>query len=297
MIAGRLLKQFIAVAEELHFARAAERLHMAQPPLSQAIKHLEEIVGARLFDRSRHFVALTPAGQAFLDEARNLLTAGQKAIDTARRISEGKAGRVRIGFVGSVSYALLPRLLRDLRSRHPAIEPDLRELTSQQQIDELAAGRIDIGVVRLPLSNASDLSLRTIDTERFIAVLPKHHRLARARSIRMRDLAGEIFMTFPAAKIPGLHAKFLMACDEAGFSPKIALEAWQMAGMVSLVAADMGIALLPAQVRSTSHPDVVYKTLADKSDHLELKVALAWHPDNHSAGVTSVLSLFDPAVS
>jgi len=293
VIAGRLLNQFIAVAEELHFARAAERLHMAQPPLSQAIKHLEEIVGARLFDRSRHFVALTPAGQAFLEEARNLLAVGQRAIDTARRINAGKAGRVRIGFVGSVSYALLPKLLRDLRSRHPDIETDLRELRSQQQVEELAAGRIDIGVVRLPLSNAGDLLLRTIDTERFIAVLPKHHRLARARSIRLRDLAGEAFMTFPAAQIPGLHAKFLMACDEAGFSPKIALEAWQMAGMVSLVAADMGIALLPAQVRSTSHPDVVYKALADKSEHLELKIALAWRPDNHSAGVSSVLSLFE----
>ncbi|MCK8780031.1 LysR family transcriptional regulator [Rhizobium sp. NTR19] len=295
MIAGGLSKQFIAVAEELHFARAAERLHMSQPPLSQAIKHLEEMVGVRLFNRSRHFVALTPAGEAFLEEARNLLATGQKAIDTARRINEGKAGRVRIGFVGSVSYALLPRLLRDLRNRHPAIEVDLRELRSQQQIDELAAGRIDIGIVRLPLSNAGDLSFRTIETERFIAVLPRHHRLARARSVRLRELAGETFMTFPADKIPGLHAKFLMACDEAGFSPKITLEAWQMAGMVSLVAAGMGIALLPAQVRSTSHTDVVYKTIADKTEHLELRIALAWRPDNHSAGVTSVLSLFGPA--
>jgi DNA-binding transcriptional LysR family regulator len=295
MIAGRLLNQFIAVAEELHFGRAAARLHMAQPPLSQAIKHLEDLVGVRLFDRSRHFVALTPAGRAFLDEAHQLLAVGQRAIDTARRISDGRAGRIRLGFVGSVSYALLPRLLSDLRSRFPAIEVDLRELTSQQQVEELRAGRIDAGIVRPPLSNAQEIALRTIETECFIAALPKHHPLARARAIRLRDLAGESFMTFPADQIPGLHAKFLMACDEAGFSPKIVLETWQMAGMVSLVAAGTGIALLPAQVRSTAHPEVVYKTLWDRSEHLKLKIAIARHQDNNAASVNSLLSLFEKA--
>src|SRR5580698_6408894 len=156
MIAARLLNQFIAVAEELHFGRAAARLHMAQPPLSQAIQNLEEMVGVALFARSRHFVALTPAGKVFLDEARALLAQGQQAIDAARRANEGVSGRVAVGFVGSVSYELLPRMLRQFRIRFPTIHIDLRELTSVEQIENLRTGKIDIGILRLPINDAAD---------------------------------------------------------------------------------------------------------------------------------------------
>jgi DNA-binding transcriptional LysR family regulator len=291
MIAGRLLSQFIAVAEELHFGRAAARLHMAQPPLSQAIKNLEEIVGVQLLARSKHSVSLTPAGRAFLEEARELIAHGQRAIDTARRASEGLTGRITIGFMGSVSYELLPRILREFRTQFPAIHVDLREQTSVEQIESLHASKIDLGIVRVPLNNAADLNMRTIEVERFIAVLPRDHRLAASRSLRLEDLAEAPFMIFPADKSPSLHAKFLMACDEAGFSPRIAHEAWQMASMVSLVAAGMGVALLPAQVRNSPHPGVVYKDLDNDSERLELKIAAAWRPDNISAGVHSMLSV------
>lgn len=296
MITGRLLTQFIAVAEELHFGRAAARLHMAQPPLSQAIKHLEELVGVQLLARSKHFVGLTPAGRAFLEEARELLARGQQAIDTARRASKGLTGRVTIGFVGSVSYELLPRILRAFRTRFPAIHVDLRELTSTEQIESLRARKIDLGIVRLPLNNAADIDLRTIETERFIAVLPKDHRLAKAATLRLEDLAEDPFMIFPAEKIPSLHAKFLMACEQAGFSPRIALEAWQMASMVSLVATGMGVVLLPAQVRNSPHPGVVYKDLDNRSEHFELKIAVAWRSEGISAGVHSLLSVLDGAM-
>jgi DNA-binding transcriptional LysR family regulator len=291
MVPGRLLTQFIAVAEALHFGRAATRLHMAQPPLSQAIKHLEELVGVKLLDRSKHAVSLTPAGRAFLDDARALLAQGQRAIDTARRASEGLTGRITIGFMGSVSYELLPRILRDFRTRFPAIHVDLREQTSVEQIESLHASKIDLGIVRLPLNNAADLNMRTIEVERLIAVLPRDHRLAASQTLRLEDLADAPFMIFPPDKSPSLHAKFLMACDEAGFSPRIALEAWQMASMVSLVAAGMGVVLLPAQVRSSPHPGVVYKDLNNDSEHLDLKIAAAWRPDNISAGVNSMLSV------
>lgn len=293
MIPGRLLSQFIAVAEELHFGRAAVRLHMAQPPLSQAIRHLEELVGVQLLTRSRHFVALTPAGGAFLEEARELLAHGQRAIDTARRASKGLTGRIAIGFVGSVSYELLPRILRDFRTQFPSIYVDLRELTSTEQIESLRARRIDLGIVRLPLNNAADMEVRTVAAERFIAVLPKDHRLADAETLRLENLADDAFMIFPPEKIPGLHAKFLLACEEAGFSPRITLEAWQMASMVSLAAAGMGVALLPAQVRTSPHPGVVYKELANQSEHFELKIAAAWRPDDISAGVYAMLSVLD----
>ncbi|BCG01257.1 LysR family transcriptional regulator [Paraburkholderia sp. PGU19] len=293
MIPGRLLNQFIAVAEEMHFGRAAARLHMAQPPLSQAIKNLEEMVGVQLFARSKHAVALTPAGRAFLDEARELIAQGQRAIDIARRASEGLTGRIAIGFMGSVSYELLPRILREFRTRFPAIHVDLREQTSVEQIESLHAGKLDLGLVRVPLVNAADLNMRTIEVERFIAVLPRDHRLAASRSLRLEDLAEAPFMIFPADKSPSLHAKFLLACDDAGFSPRIAHEAWQMASMVSLVAAGMGVALLPAQVRNSPHPGVVYKDLENDSEHLELKIAAAWRGDNLSAGVHSLLSVLE----
>jgi DNA-binding transcriptional LysR family regulator len=293
MISGRLLSQFIAVAEELHFGRAALRLHMAQPPLSQAIKHLEELVGVQLLTRSKHFVALTPAGGAFLEEARELLAHGQRAIENARRASQGLTGRITIGFVGSVSYELLPSILRDFRTQFPAIHVDLRELTSTEQIENLRAGKIDLGIVRLPLNNAADIDVRLVTVERFVAVLPRDHRLAGTETLRLEDLAGDAFMTFPPEKIPSLHAKFLLACEEAGFSPRIALEAWQMASMVSLVAAGVGVVLLPAQVRNSPHPDVVYKDLANQSAHFELKIAAAWRRDDISAGVHSMLSVLD----
>ncbi|KDR25543.1 LysR family transcriptional regulator [Caballeronia grimmiae] len=291
MISARLLAQFVAVAEELHFGKAALRLHMAQPPLSQAIRNLEEIVGVALLSRNKHFVALTPAGAAFLQEARELLVRGQKAIDVARRASQGLTGTITVGFVGSVSYALLPRILLNFRTVFPSIHIDLRELTSTEQIENLRAHRIDLGIVRLPLNNAADMELRTIATERLIAVLPQDHRLAGASTLRLRDLADDAFMIFPGDKIPSLHAKILLACEKAGFSPRIVLEAWQMASMVSLVAARMGVALLPAQVSGSPHPGVVYKELSDQSEHLELKVAAAWRPGVVSGPVRSMLSI------
>lgn len=293
MISTRLLEQFVAVAGELHFGRAANRLHMAQPPLSQAIKHLEAIVGVQLLARSRHGVAMTPAGSAFLEEAKEWLALGQRAIDTARRASEGLTGRITMGFVGSVSYALLPGILREIGARYPAIHVDLREQTSTEQIESLHTRKIDLGIVRLPLNNMGDIRTHVIHRERFIAVLPKDHKLAtrKAKAIRLEELAGDSFMVFPPDKIPSLHAKFLMACEEAGFSPRVRLESWQMASMVSLVASGMGVALLPEQVCASPHPGVVYKALSDRCAHLDLTIAAAWRADSVSAGLHPVLKL------
>jgi DNA-binding transcriptional LysR family regulator len=295
MLSSRLLKQFVAVAEQLHFGRAAHQLHMAQPPLSQAIKHLEELIGVQLLSRTKHSVTLTPAGLSFLEDAREWLAHERRAIDMARRAGKGVTGRATIGFVGSVSYALLPKLLREFRARYPEIHIDLRELTSTEQVDGLRNGRIDVGIVRLPLSDAADIALHVIETERFIAVLPRDHPLADKDGIHLRELEQENFMVFPPDKIPSLHAKFLFACEQAGFSPRIALQAWQMASMVSLVAAGMGVALLPAQVRNSPHQGVVYKDLLDVSEHLELKIAVAWRSEKQSAGVLAMQAVLGHA--
>ena len=291
MIAARLLNQFIAVAEELHFGRAAGRLHMAQPPLSLAIKHLEAQLGVTLFARNRHEVRLTAAGQVFLIEAKRLLQQGQRAVDATRRASEGSAGQVTLGFVGSVSYELLPRILHAFRDRHPNIHVDLRELISIDQIKSLRNNEIDLGLVRLPLGNAADFTLQTVATERFVAVLPASHPLAHHASLTLRQLQHEHFMVFPPDRIPSLHAKFMFACAQAGFSPSVTMEAWQMSSMVSLVAAGMGVALLPAQVQCIPHPGVVCKGLDDVSEHLELEIAVASRPDEKAAGVTAMRSV------
>lgn len=295
MLSGRLLRQFVAVAEELHFGRAAARLNMAQPPLSQAIKQLENLVGVELLQRSKRFVRLTPAGSVFLRHAQDLIAGEQDAIEDARLAAQGLIGRVTIGFVGSVSYDLMPRLLQDFRLRFPNILVDLRELTSKEQVEGLLSRKVDVGIVRLPLTNIADLQVRPIARERFIAVLPHDHKLAAAEQVRLEDLADESFMIFPADRIPSLHSKFLFACEDAGFSPRIILEAWQMPSMVSLVATGFGVVLLPSQVRSLAHAGVVYKDIATPSRHLDLEIAVAWRDDNASAGVRSFLSVLPQA--
>ncbi|WP_158284533.1 LysR family transcriptional regulator [Azospirillum sp. TSO35-2] len=290
-----MLRQFVAVAEELHFGRAAARLNMAQPPLSQAIKQLEILVGVQLLQRTKRFVRLTPAGSVLLEHARDMLAQEARAIESARLAAQGLIGRISIGFVGSVAYALLPRLLQDFRSRFPNIQVDLREATSKEQVESLLSRKIDVGIVRLPLPNVANLQVRVIERERFIAVLPAFHHLAAADSVILADLAEESFMIFPADRIASLHSKFLFACHEAGFTPRITLEAWQMPSMVSLVAAGFGTVLLPSQVRSLGHPGVVYKDINDASTNLDLEIAVVWRDDNMSAGVHSFLSVADPA--
>jgi DNA-binding transcriptional LysR family regulator len=293
MIAERVLRQFIAVAEELHFGRAAARVHVVQPALSRAIRQLEEQVGVELLSRTKRLVRLTPAGEVFLAEARDLLRQGEHALHAARRASQGFVGRVAIGFVGSLSYGLLPRMLREFRARFPTVEVELLELLSKEQIDRLQARKIDLGLLRLPVGNTAGLELRTIERERFVAVLPEGHRLAKAKSVRLADLADERWMIFPADRAPNLHAKFLLACSEAGFSPRIELAAWQLPTMVSLVAAGFGVVLLPSQVRHIPLPGVVYKDIASRSRHIQLEIAVAWRKDNASPALRSLLGILD----
>lgn len=282
MISSRHITQFIVVAEELHFGRAAQRLNISQPPLSQAIMRLEEALGVQLFERSKRAVTLTDAGRVFLEEAHHLVDRETEAIARTRKASAGVTGTFALGFVGSVSYELLPELLTKYRKHYPEVAFDLRELTSAEQMQELQARRIDAAIVRLPLSNVHDLEMCIIKRERMIAVLPINHPLASMESIPLAMLAGESFIMFPPNRVFSLPAKTLMACDAAGFSPRVALEAWQMPTMVSLVAAGMGIAILPSQIKNIPLRGVIYRELSDKSEHLELEIALAWRRDSRS---------------
>lgn len=279
MISTRLLTQFIVVADELHFGRAAIRLHMSQPPLSQAIIRLESMLKVKLLTRSKKSISLTDAGKIFLEEAKQLIAQEEQAIVRTRLAAHGFSGTLTVGFVGSVSYGLLPKILAKFQHDYPEIAFDLKELTSSEQVQELQAKRIDIGIVRLPLAKTDNLKLSVILKERMIAVLPHKHPLANRDSISLASLKNEQFMMFPVHKVFSLHAKTLMACQAAGFSPRISLESWQMPTMVSLVAAEVGVALLPSQIQSIPHPGVRYCTLKDKINHLDLEIAVAWNPD------------------
>jgi DNA-binding transcriptional LysR family regulator len=263
---------------------------MSQPPLSQAIMRLEEAIGVELLSRANRGIRLTEAGQVFLIEARRLLQQEAKAIAHTRQASAGMTGTLALGFVGSVSYGLLPELLVKFRREHPDIRFDLRELPSSDQLVELEAERIDLGLVRLPLAKAHNFLFKVVRRERMIAVLPREHRLASAPAISLGELASDTFMMFPPSRVLSLHTKTIDACHAAGFSPRVALEAWQMPTMVSLVAAGVGITLLPAQIREIPHQGVVYKEISDQFESLELEIALAWRHTNSSKLCLHVVS-------
>lgn len=265
---------------------------MAQPPLSQAIRRLEEAMGVSLLERNRHYVSLTPAGAVFLREARDLVARNKRAVEAARRVSEGFMSQLTIGFVGSVSYGLLPGILQRFRNQFPDIYVRLKEQTSAEQLEDLRAGNIDLGILRLPLSNATDLDVYVVEQERLIAVLPQGHPCAEIARLDLRALSTDSFINFPADKIPHLHVNVLNACEEAGFSPRVVMEAWQMSSIMSLVSSGFGVALLPEQVRHSHYPGLVFKDLANTSSHLSLKIAVVFRPGTLTQPLRSMLSVF-----
>lgn len=274
----RHLRYFVAVAEELHFGRAAQRLHISQPPLSMQIRSLEEALGVQLLARTQRRVALTQAGSAFLGEARQVLARTEAAIMLARRASRGEVGDLAVGFVSTADYNVLPPLLREFRTRAPAVRLTLHESTTDRQIADLLEGRIDIGFVLPPVDDAR-LTYRRIHQEPLVAALPARHPLARARGrIRLAKLADAPFILFPRPLAPGLYDAVVSFCRSAGFSPHIEQEAVQMQTIVSLVSAEMGVALIPASLQHLGRTGVVYKALVEPSPLTE--IGLAWRRDD-----------------
>jgi DNA-binding transcriptional LysR family regulator len=269
----RHLHYFLAVAEQLNFTRAAVKLHMAQPPLSQQIRQLESELGFQLFYRSQKGVTLTEAGRVFLEESRLVLQQLEQAIKTGRRVSRGEVGRLVIGFVSSAAYNVLPQTLREFRLQFPDVSLELRELNTLQQIKYLQEGSIDIGFVRLPIEEKA-LNYRPIFEEFLIVALPEAHRLAKLAKIDARSLSQEPFILFPRSLAPGLYDPIISLCQRADFSPIVAQEAIQMQTIVSLVAADMGVAIVPASLANLQRSGVVYKPFIDATP--TVAIALLW---------------------
>jgi DNA-binding transcriptional LysR family regulator len=257
----RHLRYFVAVAEELHFARAAARLHIAQPPLSQQIKSLETELGVQLFDRSQRRVRLTAAGAAFLIEARRTLASAERAADAARRAARGEIGRLAIGYVASVAYELLPAIVRAYRRRAPDVTLALEEMSSAEQSRALAAGSLDLGFVRRPPAIEPGLIGTVVRREPIVLALPRGHALATLRVIRLGDLRQEAFVVFPARPRPSWADVAIDLCRRAGFEPAVAQEAIEMTSALSLVAAGIGVTLVPSSVRAVRRPGVVFRPI------------------------------------
>lgn len=269
----RQLRHFVAVAQHLHFGRAAATLHMSQPPLSRSIQDLEARLGATLLARSRRKVALTPEGARFLEEAQRVLAQLERAVLEVGSMAAGAGGRLRLGFVSLADFGVLPGLLKAYKAAHPGVALALREMLSPEQAAALSAGELDFGLLLPPV--AGDLEHLVVQRERFVVALPARHALARARGrIAMRQLSGEAFVMAPRDIAPGLHDIVALLTARAGFSPRVAQEAIQMQTVVSLVSSGLGVAVVPSSVANLGRRGVAYREIADA--HQRLDLWLAW---------------------
>ena len=286
----RQLRYFVAVAERLHFGRAAEALHISQPPLSRAIRALEEDLGVPLFHRTRRRVELTPQGTRLLEEARRLTGQLERAVHELRAMAVGGNSRLRIGFVSLADYGILPGLLKAYKSAQPNVRLALREMLSPDQAAALAAGELDFGLLLPPVAGAARLEHLVVQRERFVLALPARHRLAAGSGkLALREMAGEPFVTIPRQIAPRLYDIVAQLAAQAGISLNIAQEAIQMQTVVSLVSSGLGAAIVPASVANLGRRGVVYRELADR--HPRLDVWLAWPKERIDAAGREFISL------
>lgn len=255
----RRLRYFTAVAEELHFGRAAERLHMAQPPLSQQIRRLEADLGVELLRRNTRRVELTPAGATYLERVHSLLEAYDAAGDEARRVAAGLAGRLVVGYVGSATYSLLPSLARALGKELAGVESVFQgELLVPDLAEGLVAGEIDLALLRPPV-RLPGVTVRTLRRDPFVVALPVDHPLARRRRVRMIDLRTEDLISYNHRSV--MHGVLTGLAEDAGFAPRIRHEVAETSALLTFVAAGLGIAVAPAPVSALAVEGATYRPL------------------------------------
>lgn len=266
------MRYFVAVAEELSFSRAAERLGIAQPPLSQQIMSLEEEVGARLLERTKRSVSLTTAGRFFLESAYRTLRDAQQAAEAARRATDALSGRISVGFVASASFTFLPSLIRDFRAAQPTAEIELRDMSSAEQEVCLSRGELDLGFARPPLS-LPGLQSTTVSRERFVVAVEVDHPLASEARVRPSSLDGESFIAFDPSLAPGLRRRIDAILEREGARPKVVKEVGQLGIALAFVAAGLGASILPSSIQSFSHEHVAFRPLWGVDDEAEIVVA------------------------
>lgn len=284
----RHLHYFVAVAEELHFSRAAERLCISQPPLSQQIRALEDELGVKLFERTKRQVQLTEAGKVFLERSSKVLEQLEQAIEVTQRIGRGEVGRLAIAFVDSATYTVLPDILSVFREQFPAVELRLHEMTTAQQIQALHLKQVDVGIVRSAIQEPG-LSVKCLLQESLVLALPQTHPLYAHKKVSLSTLASESFILFPAKLGPVFYEQIINMCQQAGFRPKVAQEAVQMQTIIGLVAAGLGIAFVPTSMQNFHISRVVYRPLQEQTPSSGLY--LAWRQHDFSPVIRAFLNL------
>ena len=278
----RHLRYFVAVAEELNFGRAAERLRIAQPPLSRQIRDLEREIGASLFERVPRGVELTPAGRAFLPEARLTLAQAERAQRTAQRAAQGETGRLRVGFVEAATHSgILPDVLSFFRAHLPSVGLSLFELDPLRQAEAFQDGRIDIGILHSPpLDAARWLRVEPIYAEPVILALPRTHPLAKRSRLALAALADESFVGFPRVVAPEIFDDIIASCRRAGFSPRIVQEAAGWHTLASLVSAGVGVGVVPRSIAEFQQAGVVYRSV--RTLDVEMSLSAVWKRSERS---------------
>ncbi|MBX6764047.1 MAG: LysR family transcriptional regulator [Rubrobacteraceae bacterium] len=286
----RHLQYFVAVAEEMSISRAAQRLHMAQPPLSNQIKQLESELGVLLFERTSRGVRLTEAGEMLLEEARRFFIQLDQAVRVVQRVGHGEVGRLALGFVPSASNEILPEILHSFRELYPGVELFLSEMKPDQIVQQLHEGKIDAGFLYLPLEDPS-LSIERVSREPLVLALPERHPLAPEPEVDLREVAHEPFILPMRYRLmPGLHGQVTEACRRAGFVPNaVQKDVWLMQTIVGLVAGGLGVALVPASVQNLSRKGVLYKRVSGLSPSVEL--GFVWPPARSSPVLEAFLAV------
>ncbi len=291
----RHIRQFVAVAEELHFGRAAERLNMTQPPLSMAIRALEETLGVQLFQRTRRSVSLTPAGAIWLDHARRLLADAERLPSIAQRAARGELGRLRLAFVSTASYGLLPELVSRFRTANPDVRVELREATSDVQFDALENGEIDAGIIIRPGEDfRPSLSHRALAAEPLVAAVPEKWApfpAGAAQSVAFEQIADAPLIFFPRQVAPGYYDVVADQYAAHGRSLHIHQEAIQMQTILGLVAVGLGMSLVPRSLTEMQRKGVRY--LALEGTPPQIGVCMIWRDGEDRPALRSFLSLLD----
>ena len=287
MVELRHLRYFIAVAEELNFSRAAERMHMAQPPLSAAIRQLERDLGVELFVRTTREVRLTDAGHAFLDGARRTLADAERAAEDAKRAAAGALGRLRIAYSWSMRFETLPTLGRAFRASHPDVELLAQEMWNARMPPAFANGSIDIALSLCP-EIAAELELAPIRNERLVVLLPEAHRLAREEAIPLSALAHDEFVVFPRDIAPRLHDAFMAIYRRAGFEPSVRTESFHTGWDLGVLAQIPAAALAPQTVAGGLPDGIVAVAVSEPTDAIE--TCLVWRAGDSSPAVAAFVA-------
>lgn len=278
----RRIRHFVVLAETLNFRRAAEKLHMAQPPLTVSIQKLEAELGVQLFERNSQGVALTRQGQDLLSEARQVLFHAGQLSSLARDAATGIAGTLRIGFVGTTTYGMLQRLVPRFRSEYPGVSLELLEGTSISLLEQLETHALDVALVRTPLLHPTSADILMLEEDRFVAALPRGHALAALGPLRLAQLSREPFVMYASPSAEGLLSAAMLACQSAGFVPTVAQRAVQVQTVLALVEAGLGVALIPSVMQSYISDRIVYRPLLGLPDTAAVGLAIAYMQSSES---------------